>query len=242
MVFDYLDAGADDRPPSVATRTLTRSTSCTIASSRAWRLRWICRHGSWTVAWRFRSLAPPRAARCSTPTGRSASPAPPPLRRHVPLNDGDLLPAEVAAAVQPTQALPATSGKTRDSFATCSRRPASTATPSRSPSTSPGTATANATFETRFCSASVHPPTDIRPPMNRRGPSIFANRMRPRGVGRRRRDARARRAAAPRGAPEPDFPADRRAQVSFIRDTFDPSFDETRKWLTPGMEIGGRWR
>ena len=45
---------------------------------------------------------------------------------------------------------------------------------------------------------------------------------------------RARRAAAaPPGAPpEPDFPADRRAQVSFIRDAFDPSFNwDDAEWL-----------
>ena len=134
-----------------------------------------------------------------------------------------------------------TSGKTEDSFTAmaCSRRPASTAsTPSRSPSTSPGTATANATFETGS-------------PFRQRTPSDQIGRRAPAGRGRglrdfrarpptprdglpRRRDARARRAAAaPPGLPPRTRPhADRRAQVSFIRDAFDPSFN----WIIAMME------
>ena len=249
MVFDYLDAGADDEitirrnkdaysqhelhyrvlaglapPLDLSTRILDRRVEVPFFPAPTAGSKMFHADGEVGVA---RAAAAHGAMYCLSTMATSS-------------------PAEVAAAVltNPSSSN-STSGKTEDSFATCSRRPASTAsTPSRSPSTSPGTATANATFETGS-PFRQRTPSDrcSKPPADPRGPSIFSptrSTPTPRWTSppRRAQDERRRRL---RGAPpEPDFPADRRAQVSFIRDAFDPSFDwDDAEWLCQGMGRSG---
>ena len=74
MVFDYLDAGADDEitirrnKDAYSQHELIYRVLAGLAPPLDLSTR------IWTVAWRFRSSQPPpRAVRCSTPTGRSAS-------------------------------------------------------------------------------------------------------------------------------------------------------------------------
>ena len=148
---------------------------------------------------------------------------------------------------RPTQALPALRlerPRTRRDMLAQAREHGFT--PSRSPSTSPGTATANATFET---ASPFRQPTPSdrcsKPPVDPRGRLIFSQTQSTRTPrGRRCRGARetsGRRRL--RGLPEPAFPADRRAQVSFIRDAFDPSFDwDDASGCARNGEIGVRWR